>query len=1514
MLDNKNIKDIYRASPMQEGMYFHFLSDPYSSAYLEQFSYRLQGPLNIAGVESSLNILFERHDILRTIFNHEKVGQVLQVVLKRMKVKFSFHDVRTLRKEQRTAFTSELKSTDRSTPFDLNKDVLMRVQIVQEADEEFEIVWSHHHILLDGWSVGLLLAEYNAVYSGIVSGKMPVLSPVRQYRTYIDWLQGTDNGAGKEFWRGYLQGYEQFAAIPGAGHPRTGENTYSAGRYVFGLGKETTEKVKALSGRHKVTLNCFLQNVWGVLIAKYNNCRDVVFGTVVSGRPAGLPDSTGMIGLFINTIPCRIHFSAGQTFAELIIAGQRTAGEMEPFHYYHLARIQSETQLRNKLFDHLVVFENYPIAEQLQQGTDSSAGGWNGEKGYVLSNVEVVEQTNYDLTLLLDVEQEIRFQFNFNRKILATEVILAMEEHLRFLIDQLIADPSIPIDELEIITSAERNLIQTQFNNTRIPFSANASLHGLFERQVILHPAAIALRGDGIEVSYEELNAMANRIARLLTGLCSVERGDIVALKIDRSVEMIASILGIVKAGAAYLPLDPGYPAERTVFILSNAGARLLLTADKLGELDQYATENLRLPYNSTDLAYVIYTSGSTGQPKGVMIEHRSVVNRIEWMWRQYGFDATDRIFQKTPFVFDVSVWEIFMPLCFGASMVICPADLIFDPQRIAGHIGRHGVTTVHFVPGMFNFFLDAIAGNSKEVTSLRRIFTSGEALLPETVKRHYNLFDIPLFNLYGPTEAAVDVTYYTTKPGDTVIPIGKPIDNIQMYILDQNGKMMPIGIWGEICIGGVGVARGYLNQPELTAGRFVAYPAEPGTVVYHTGDIGRWLLSGNIEFLGRKDSQVKINGNRIELGEVENNLLRIKGIEDAAVLVVRQAGFSTLHAYLRSADVVDETTIRKELAERLPKYMIPASFFTLREFPLTASGKIDRGALAGMKRKATRLEVPVGPVERKLLKFWQDVFEDPAIGIEDEFFEAGGHSLVAIKLVSLINREFRVRVNIKDIFSSDIAGIAAMISKAKQDSEEETGIIEEQEYYDATHGQSGLYFKQKYKKETASFNMFKVIEVADLDGIALACAFHLLLDRHESLRTSFIEVHGQPKQKIRAVTEFPLPLEHVPLPGADEMEIRRQIGDHISRPFDQQSAPLIGIKVFESDFNRSVVLIVLDHILSDAWSMQLIQRELLQMYNAVSAGIGGSGPMPARLVIQFRDYSAAQQRWLRSADAARAVAFWKRTLSAPRPVMHLLEDHPVLPAASYREGLQMEMAEHFIPLSSKQQENLYGLIFSAKPLEGASYRLVIGETTLKGLQQLAGSTKTSLFSVLAASVNLFIYNKTGVSDIVLGTPVSLREQESTYALVGWFLDTLILRNSFYEEETVTDVITRVATNMADALVYRYFPFERILDELALPFDVVGKLFIHLLNFDTLDQRIRNFERVHRRTGTPTFDLNLTWTQYANGLELVCDYRKERYKPSTIASLLGEYVLFLDWMIASADKPVRDSVRLAATL
>lgn len=1032
-----NIEDLYELSPMQQGMLFHSLYSPESEVYFEQLVCTLKGQLNLPSFQKAWQKIVSRHPVLRSSFYWEEIDKPLQMVNRQIDLEWKIYDWKHWDSSEQQKQLETFLKQDRLTQLPLDEAPLMRFTVIQLENETYQFIWSHHHILFDGWSMQIILREVFDLYEADHQGQSFTLKPCHSYRNYIHWLQQQDQNQAQTFWRNQLQGFT--AATPLIIDQLPGNKTPKIGyqEIQFKLSLEMTEKLQILTQKHRLTLNNIIQGAWGLLLARYSGENDIIFGATVSGRPSHLPDVDQMVGLFINTLPVRLKIADSEPLIPWLKDLQAQQFTQEPYSYYSLAEIQKNSDIPpgTPLFESLLVFENYPV--------DSSEK--DTKKALEITDFCCFERTNYPLTLVVIPDPELSGRIIYDTSRFAPEAIERLIEHWQNLLTHIAIQPEQSLWQFSLLNKAEEQqlIAEEQQNQEQIQTINYQCIHHRFEQQVNQTPNAIALIYQDEKLTYQELNHRANQLAHYLQSL-GIKLEDKIGVCIERSPLMVIAILAILKAGGAYVPLDPSYPSERLTFIIEDVQSPLILTQNHLlaqlpknnhqklikielewEKITQHSSENLTQEITPENLAYIIYTSGSTGTPKGTEVPHRSFIGFM------FGIDYMklnpDQIWlQHSSISWDALTLELWPPLLYGACCVLYPGN-IPTPEELSKIIKKQGINTLFLTTALFNLMIDTQAESLSEI---KQLLVGGETLSIHHIHRALNILpQTQLINCYGPSECTVvSCCYPIPKPLNQnikSIPIGKPIGDRIVYLLDHHLQRVPIGIPGEIYIGGASVARGYLHQAKLTREKFIPNPFIPGDILYKTGDLARRLTDGNLEFLGRIDHQVKIRGFRIELGEIETLLNQHDQVKEAIVILREDPpGEKSLVAYIIPQNQeLTSKTVRDFLSEKLPYYMIPNAFVFLEVFPLTPNGKINRRSLPNpdynQPQSGIEFIEPRTETERKLATIWSEVLHLNQVGIHDNFFALGGHSLLATQVISRIKETFEIEFSFRYLFEN---------------------------------------------------------------------------------------------------------------------------------------------------------------------------------------------------------------------------------------------------------------------------------------------------------------------------------------------------------------------------------------------------------------------------------------------------------------------------------------------------------------
>jgi len=1034
----------------QQRLWFLSKLEPESKAYNQSKAIRLKGTLDVDTLKKALDTIVERHEVLRTTLLCGDGEIPMQLLEEPRPVDLRVVD---LTEQSEANLEAELQSClvkITEQPFDLSRDLMLRAGLLRLGAEEHILLLVTHHIASDGWSSGILWRELATLYEAFSRGEPSPLPELPiQYADYAVWqrnlLQGEVLATQLSYWKQQLTGLSTLELS--TDRPRPAVQSYQGAKQSFVISKALSDRLQALSRKEGVTLFMTLLAAFQTLLYRYTGQEDIAVGSPIAERTRSETD--GLIGFCVNTLVLRTDLSDNPTFRELMARVRKTA--IEAYEYQDLPFEKLVEELhpdrdlsRSPLFQ--VMFTHQNASERIHE-----------LPGLAVSPVEISNETaKFDLSLYTWDELEgLKVRLEYNSDLFDPPTITRMLGHFETLIHGIVSNPEQRISDLPILTSFEKQQLLVEWNSTKRDYPMDQCIHELFEAQVERSPEAVAVIFEEQQLTYRELDVRANQLAHYLIKL-GVGPDTLVGICIERSLDMVVGLLGVLKAGGAYLPLDPAYPKQRLEFMLEDAAAPLLLTQQRLveafsthdarvvcldkdwEEIAQQSGESAKSEAMPGNLAYVIYTSGSTGQPKGAMNTHRGISNRLRWMQDAYHLTDADRVLQKTPFSFDVSVWEFFWPLITGACLVVALPGGHQDPEYLLKVISEKKITTLHFVPSMLHSFLEA--HGIENCDSLKLVICSGEALAFELREKVFARLCVRLHNLYGPTEASVDVTSWNCECVEDrrIVPIGRPIANTQIYLLDAYLQPVPIGVPGELYIGGTGLARGYLNRPELTSEKFIPDPftLEVGARIYKTGDLARYLPSGDIEFLGRIDHQVKLRGFRIELAEIEAVLGQHPAVREAVVVSKEdEPGNKLLVAYIIPNQDAPPTVseLRSFMKARLPEYMVPFAFVVLQALPLTPNGKVDRRALPQPDRGSLQLDrafvPPRNTVEEVLAGIWTEVLKLDRVGIHDNFFDLGGHSLLVIRVVSRVRDAFQVDLPLRAVFENPtVAGLTVTI------------------------------------------------------------------------------------------------------------------------------------------------------------------------------------------------------------------------------------------------------------------------------------------------------------------------------------------------------------------------------------------------------------------------------------------------------------------------------------------------------
>jgi amino acid adenylation domain-containing protein/non-ribosomal peptide synthase protein (TIGR01720 family) len=1468
------------------------------TAYNNLEALLIEGDFDVPAFRKAFEAMIERHESLRTTFVTIE-GEPKQRIHKEMG--FAMEEIDLSDRTDQEDWVARHVKEEANLPFDLGKGPLLRAKLLRLNERKYIFLFNMHHIICDGWSMGVMVKELAGLYNSYVSGRETILPPLRiQYKDYAAWqnaLLGSDRvEEHRQYWLGKLSGDIPSLDLP-TDYPRPSISTFNGKTVRRSWEKALTDGLKKLGREKNTSLFMILLAIVKVLLYRYTSQKDIIVGSPVAAR--NHPDLEDQVGFYVNTLALRDTLEVQDSFLTVLSRVKKTMTEAYDHQWYPFDKLVGELNLkrdmnRGPLFDVMLVLE-----ERVQGELDL-------EKAKVTELEIDSEKSRYDLTFYFEESDKgIRLDLNYNTDLFKEDRIRRLAANLEELTKSLLEKPTLSIQDLNILTESEKKRLLIDFNNTKTVYPFNKTIVDLFEEQVERNPYNTAVIFEGTELTYRELNEQTNQLAHYLRERYSLQPDERVGIMVDRSEWLIIGLLGILKAGGAYLPIEMAYPDARVDYILEDSGCNVLLIEGgdqreegrrkykeqglinrgqnrKIDIVDIHTAKKdvkSNPPHitSGCHLAYVIYTSGSSGNPKGVMIEHHSLINMALDQIKFLGITESDRVAQVASPSFDVSMFEISVALFSGATIVIVSRDTISNPGSFVKYLDEKGVTVIALTPPHLNTL------DGAELKTVKTIITGGEPPVMSDVL--YYSRNKQYINTYGPTEVSVNASCHKMDPDfsyQSSIPIGKPISNTSVYILNESLKLLPIGVVGEICVSGAGLARGYLNHPELTQKQFIENPFHKGERLYRTGDLGRWLSDGNIEFIGRKDEQVKVRGYRIELGEIEQHLLQHPTVKAAAVITKPLKGTKELVAYFVGDGEVNISELRHHLEGRLPDYMVPGYFVPMEKLPLTPNGKIDKSALPEPERQWSDLrkeyKEPRSELETQLAMIWQDVLGMERIGIHDNFFESGGHSLKAIRLISKIHKELGIEVSLREVFSSPtVAELAAIAAQKESSAFMNITPAVEQGLYDLSHAQRRLWAIDHMEKDLIAYNIHGAYLLkGDVNGGALSLAFKRLIERHESLRTVFIMSDGQPKQRIHHDTDFVLEEIDISKETRREALAKKYSKEEATTPFDLERGPLLRVKLLKLERGRYLLLFTMHHIIGDGWSIGVLERELVGFYNAYALGEEKALP-PLR--IQYKDFAAWQNFLLESESAEKHRRYWHRKLSGELPVLSLPTDYS-------RPSVQT--------------------------FNGRTMSFGLDETLKDDLTNLGKQCGASLFMVLVAALKALLFRYTGQTDIILGSPVAGRENPELEDQIGFYVNTLALRDEVKGEESFLSLLKKVRETTIEAYEHQIYPFDSLVNELKLERDLSRSPFFDVMVLlQTNDPfvpemvNIKVTEFVQEQT-TSKFDMIFQFVNNGHELMAHIEYNTDLFKEDTIRRLSSHFKELVRSLLEDGNRQIRD--------
>jgi amino acid adenylation domain-containing protein len=1428
---------------------------------------RLSGKLDIASLERSFGEIVNRHEVLRTRIEVVD-GQPVQIVTPALSWSLPVIDLRELSEAEREHDVTRRAAEEAQTPFDLSTGGLLRTTLMQTGEEDYALLVTMHHIVSDAWSVGILTRELNAFYASFVDQQdslLPTLSV--QYADFArwqqQWLTGDLLASQMEYWKQHLAGAPALLNFP-TDRPRPAVQKFEGESQTLTLSKTLTDSLKSVSRHEGATLFMTLLAAFKTLLFRYTNQRDIVVGTPIAGRNRA--DIENLIGFFVNTQAIRTHVEAEMSFAELLAQVRKAvldanARQDLPFEKL-VEEVQPERSLSHTpIFQVMFALQNVPMPALELRGLTVNA------------LAATVKTAKFDFSLSFEETSDgLVGTLEYNTGLFDAETMTRLLGHYSHLLEEVVRGTETRIGDLAMLTEREREQLIVDWNDTAEEAVPAVCVHQQFQRQVEVQPDAVAVSCGNEVLSYAELDRRSDRVALELRRR-EVGPESVVGIRADRSLELIVGVLGVLKAGGAYLPLDPHYPRERLDFMLEDSGASVLLTQDWLKREIEGAGIKPEINPDPGNTAYVIYTSGSTGRPKGVAVSHGALLNLVAWHTSAFKTTASDIATLVAGVGFDASVWELWPYLCCGASLDIPPDNVRSSPVELRDWLTQHGVT-ISFVPTPVAEPMLAL--NWSAQTRLRTLLTGGDRL--HTWPSSSLTFDV--INNYGPTEnAVVSTSCSVSRVGTaTAPPLGRPISNVRVYVVDPRGEPAPVGVAGELWVGGDSLAKGYLHRPDLTAELFLpdGFSGESGARLYRTGDLTRYLAGGEIEFLGRIGSQVKVRGHRIEPGEIETALRETAGVREAVVQCWQpRAGEQSLVAYVvLDAPALTGNDLRSALREKLPDYMAPAFFVVLDELPLTENGKVDRSSLpAPTAEVEDDTATPRTPTEELLSNIWTEILHLSAIGLRDNFFDLGGHSLLATQVVSRVRETFKVEVPLRALFETPtIAEFARTVDEALQSNTVGTlppiKRADRSEALALSFAQQRLWFIDKLSSGNTVYNIQVAVRlIGHLDRLALEKALNEIIRRHEVLRTTFAFVNG-------ALVQVIAPEHSVALTTQAEVSLEQVCAEEARHSFDLGKLPLVRFRLVKLGDTEHALLLTMHHIISDGWSLGVITQELASLYNAFTKD--EPSPLP-ELSIQYADFAQWQRSWLQGDVLDSQTSYWKEQLGQC-PILELPTDRPRPPVQSFRGARQ----------------------FFTLPIE-----------LTDSLKQFSRREGVTLYMLTLAAFKVLLARYSGQDDIVVGTDIANRNRSEIEPLIGFFANQLVLRTDLSGNPSFRELLGRVREVTLGAYAHQDTPFQKLVEELQTERDLSrNPLFQLMFIFQNNPMPSLNIgeitiDPIELSESTTAFDITLALTQTSDGeIRGSVRYSTDLFDAATIERMIGHYETVLRAVVAGADARV----------
>ncbi|NGT50294.1 amino acid adenylation domain-containing protein, partial [Clostridium perfringens] len=1459
-IDRCKENEFYETSSVQKRMYAMQEIEK-GVAYNMPMLFELYNNIDIKKIEEIFIKLIKRHEILRTYFENYN-GEIISKIDKEFKFTIKIVEYNGDLNDVYKNFVKE---------FDLGEAPLYRVILIKNNNKNYLFI-DIHHIIADGISVEILIKEFMDIYDGkkIIGNRI-------QYKDFAKWqnksLKSEEMINKEEYWKKTFKDEIPILDLP-YDFERPIIKSFEGSSIEFYIDEDMTTKIRKLAKNNGSTVHMVLLSSFIILLSKYSNQEKIVTGIPVSGREH--PDVENIVGTFINTIPVLSEINNKDSYLEflnkvklsLINAYDNQSCQFERI--IEILKIDRNSS-RNPLFDVMFNMLDSKDIDKLMN-----------------NRFEIVKLqgniSKFDLTLnAIDKDKKLYFIMEFCNKLFKLETIKRLEKSYLQILDSICKDATIKISEVEVLTEKDKNKILNKFNRYKY-YQSEKTIQELFKEQVIRNPDKIAIEFMDKALTYKELDDKSNKLAAILNKN-GAKREKVIGILIERSIDMMIAIIGVLKSGAAYLPIDCKNPEDRIDYIIKDSSMDILITNSRYEEYwnnalkvinidNEYIDESSACTFNQAnelnDLAYVIYTSGSTGNPKGVMVEHRQLSNFISSISKEINFYKCNSILCSTTISFDIFILEALIPLTFGLKVIVLNEEQCLDGNYIAEVIEKNNVDIMQSTPSKFKMMLSY--NNFREcIKLLKNILIGGEEFTESLYKEIERYAEVNFYNLYGPTETTIWSTCKRIKKNHE-INIGRPLNNTRIYILDKNNKVLPIGVKGEICIGGNSIARGYVNNKLLTVEKFIDNPYVKGEKIYKTGDLGKWTNDGELECSGRVDNQVKINGVRIELGEIENKLREIEGIENAIVIdKYNNNNEKYLCAYIISN--LSTEIVKKSILKKLPIYMIPTQYTKIKEIPLNINGKIDKKMLIQVNNDLTKdvlNKKPKNQVEKELINIWRDILSIENISINDNFFSLGGTSLSLIKLAANINKKFNINIPIKDLFENlTIESLSDYINSSSKTLCNGIKKCKEKLYYEASPAQKRMYIIQELEDVGTSYNIPIFIELLGSVNInKIKSIFSKIVEIHEVFRTSFDMINGSVIQKIHTKVDFKVEFEKCI--NGNGIELEKLKKDFIKK-FDLSKAPLIRVKLLQLNSRRHILMIDVNHIIFDGESLKIIIKEFEDMYN---------GKKIINQKIDYKDYS----EWInytikKSNNFNKQKDYWINKLSGKLPILNITNNY------------------------KKNKE---------KSFNGNKYEFNIKSEILVKLRDFSLETNTTMFMILLSIINILLSKYSNQEDILIGTPISGRNNIDINNLVGMFVNTLVMRNIVNADKSYYNFLKEVKKNCIEAYENQDYQFDDLVKILDINRykdrkDIFDVMFVmndtsnNNIKLDGIECKIYDIY-----TNTAKFPLTFIAQQDIDKLNIIIEYCRDIFDDYSIKKMSERFIKCIEQIVSDKYIKIKD--------